>query len=111
MSVYLANALLPESPAIRIVQQTRDERQQAFWLDFDAGSANAARAQLGWLLTGTVIVASLLRLRRSTTQRSPRSRTPARFDVAKRFGRKHADYSFVDCTSFVVMRELGIHRS
>jgi predicted nucleic acid-binding protein len=34
----------------------------------------------------------------------------ARFDLAKAFFRKHADhdYSFTDCTSFVVMRELKL---
>jgi len=36
--------------------------------------------------------------------------TPARFSAAKAFFRKHSDhkYSFTDCTSFVVMRELGL---
>jgi len=34
----------------------------------------------------------------------------ARFDVTKKFFRKYADraYSFTDCTSFVVMRELKL---
>ena len=35
---------------------------------------------------------------------------PQRFELAKAFFRKHADhgYSFTDCTSFVVMRELAL---
>jgi predicted nucleic acid-binding protein len=36
--------------------------------------------------------------------------TSTRFESAKRFFRQHADhsYSFTDCSSFVVMRELGL---
>jgi predicted nucleic acid-binding protein len=37
----------------------------------------------------------------------------ARFDVTKAFFRKHADYrySFTDCTSFVLMRELKLSQA
>jgi len=38
---------------------------------------------------------------------------PTRFADAKAFFRKHADhgYSFTDCTSFVLMRELRLHEA
>jgi uncharacterized protein len=37
----------------------------------------------------------------------------ARFDETKSFFRNHADhdYSFADCASFVVMRELGLRQA
>ncbi len=38
---------------------------------------------------------------------------PARFDLTKTYFRKHSDheYSFTDCSSFVVMRELRLPRA
>jgi len=64
ISVYLANALIPESPDTRIVKQTRDTRQQLFELDFNTGRTDVrGRAQLGWLLMGIAVVASLVVLR------------------------------------------------
>ncbi len=38
---------------------------------------------------------------------------PARFDATKTYFRKHADhgYSFADCASFVVMRELRLQQA
>ncbi len=35
MSVYLVNALVPKSPAIKIAKQTRDEFQKTYRLDFE----------------------------------------------------------------------------
>jgi predicted nucleic acid-binding protein len=36
---------------------------------------------------------------------------PARFGAAKAFFRRYHDHSFVDCTSFVVMRELKLREA
>jgi predicted nucleic acid-binding protein len=38
---------------------------------------------------------------------------PDRFEIAKRYFRKHADhgYSFTDCTSFVVMQEMHLREA
>lgn len=60
--------------------------------------------------TNSVVALSLL----DRIERSPAVMlelvTGTRFEAAKSFFRKHADhgYSFTDCTSFVVMRELGL---
>jgi hypothetical protein len=43
-SVYLANALLPESANVRIEQQSRDRRQQDFLLEYAIGKNVAAPA-------------------------------------------------------------------
>lgn len=42
LSVYLVNALVPESPAIAITQQTRDELQSAIRLDYTVIAAATA---------------------------------------------------------------------
>ena len=71
ISVYLANALIPESRGIRIAKQTRDARQQNFQLDFETdGADRTGRAQLGWLLMGVAVVSSLVVLRSSGTRGS-----------------------------------------
>jgi hypothetical protein len=61
MSVYLANALLPDSRDVRILEQTRDVRQQRFELDFEMTHSSSAAA--GWLLVGCAVLAGLVRLR------------------------------------------------
>ncbi len=44
LSVYLANALLPDAANTRILQQTRDLRQQTFSLDYEIQGVNSDRA-------------------------------------------------------------------
>jgi hypothetical protein len=61
-SVYLANALLPDTPTVRIVRQSRDVRQQTFFLDYEVRRVNAAG--LVWVLIGSAMLTMLVRLRR-----------------------------------------------
>jgi hypothetical protein len=69
-SVYLANALAPGNNDIRIVRQRRDRRQQAFTLDYEVRSSNAAAA--GWLIGGAAALLALARWRMSGGSRSRR---------------------------------------
>jgi hypothetical protein len=60
-SVYLANALLPDTPAVRIVRQSRDVRQQTFFLDYEVRRVRAAG--LVWVLIGGAMLTTLARAR------------------------------------------------
>jgi hypothetical protein len=62
LSVYLANALVPETSDLRIVRQTRDVRQQTFWLDYEIRSVDLSA--VSWLFGAVVGVAALVRFRR-----------------------------------------------
>ena len=64
ISVYLANALVPDSREVHIIEQTRDARQQTFQLDFDAVGDHTGMP-FAWLLTGAAVVVSLVGLRTS----------------------------------------------
>ena len=60
-SVYLANALQPETGEIRIVRQRRDVRQQTFALDYEVRASNAAAA--GWLIAAAAALMAHARWR------------------------------------------------
>lgn len=64
LSVYLANALLPGAADIRILQQTRDLRQQTFSLDYEIRGVN--RTALAWLLAASIMLTMLVCGRRGT---------------------------------------------
>jgi hypothetical protein len=63
VSAYLVNALLPESPGVRIIRQTRDQRQQTFRLDFEIRERD--RMTFQWLLLAGTGLAALVWLRRA----------------------------------------------
>jgi hypothetical protein len=58
VSVYLANALLPDTADIHILQQARDLHQQTFSLDYEARSVNTTL--LAWLLTASTMLTMLV---------------------------------------------------
>ena len=62
LSVYLANALLPDAADIRILQQSRDLRQQTFSLDYEIRGVN--RTALAWLLAASTMLTLLVSARR-----------------------------------------------
>ena len=53
LSVYLANALLPDDAAIRILRQTRDPRQQIFTLDYEV--EQTVNTRVAWLLAAALL--------------------------------------------------------
>jgi hypothetical protein len=57
-SVYLANALVPETPAIRILGQWRDASQQSFTLEYELSAVESS--QLMWLVVGAASLTSLV---------------------------------------------------
>jgi hypothetical protein len=61
-SVYMANALLPETDQVTILRQERDPRQQTFRLRYETRPAGASVA---WLLLTGVWLAVHVRLRRT----------------------------------------------
>ena len=61
-SVYLANALVPDSPDLRIVRQSRDPRQQNYELTYSIGGAVGSRWM--WTLLAFTSLVVLVRARR-----------------------------------------------
>ncbi len=61
-SVYLVNALVPDSREIAVAAQTRDPQQHEIRLEYDV--SRGWPAQLAWLLSGAVGLAGLVVLRR-----------------------------------------------
>lgn len=58
-SAYLANALMPTTSGISIVQQARDSRQQTFRLEYEIGPS--AGSGVVWLLVAGAVLARPLR--------------------------------------------------
>ena len=64
MSVYLANALVPSDPRVRIADQRRDPAQRRLTLDYDVAT-HSAWARTSGLLAGLAAVGLLAVARRS----------------------------------------------
>ena len=58
MSVYLANALLPESRDVQIKRQSRDERQQTYLLDYEIGGDSST--PLAWMFVASIALLGLV---------------------------------------------------
>ena len=61
LSVYLANALMPEAKSTRILRQTRDQRQQTYWLEYETGRSPVMT--VAWLLSAMAGIAGLVWMR------------------------------------------------
>src|ERR1700678_916419 len=70
----------------------------------------AGTANLGNTRGGALVATRVLELVEQSSGIRLEWIGPDRFDFAKAFFRKHSDhaYSFTDCTSFIVMRELRL---
>ena len=58
-SVYLANALVPETARVTVLDQRRDERQTELTIDYSV-HADTVVPNAGWVLAGLPIAAGLL---------------------------------------------------
>jgi hypothetical protein len=76
MSVYLANSLVPDDPAIRIVKQERNYSQSTYTLEYAQRAVTSAAStstglSLFWLLAiGGFVIAAFDELRRRIMRRS-----------------------------------------
>ena len=66
-SVYLANALVPDSPRLTITNQRRDLEQRGLTLDFTIASAPLVVEHWRWIAFGLVLCLSILIARRADT--------------------------------------------
>jgi hypothetical protein len=74
-SVYLANALIPDSPEVTVTGQRRDVDQRQLDIDFTLRGARLSLDGLGWIgFAGTLLLAAALTRRAETTPRGGRSR-------------------------------------
>jgi hypothetical protein len=72
ISVYMVNALMPESEGVAVLAQTRDPRQRSARLEYQIGSR--WHSQLGWFFLGSAGLCALVGLRTGRLGR-PLSRT------------------------------------
>jgi hypothetical protein len=63
-SVYLANAMVPDSNRIAVTAQLRDERQSALTITYDVRRAEPRAAMLGVLLVSTAALSAVVVNRR-----------------------------------------------
>jgi len=68
-SVYLANALVPDTPRIAITSQDRDAVQHELTIAFTVVAARSSVDQLSWIAVAGVLLLALLLARRSARSR------------------------------------------
>ena len=72
-SVYLANALLPDSEAIRILRQLRDPEQQTLLIDYDL--TTTGRIDIVWLVGAVVLLLAHGHMRLAGLKPGPTTRS------------------------------------